>query len=101
MARLTAGFSLDGQTMTRIPAAFFSDIGHQDFVDLMGRRKGRTIPRETRRLWRLLQRADAPPKSVVVLIKASEALALYPPGSQPTGSIASALDSLWRDLIEN
>lgn len=87
--------------MTRIPAAFFSDIGHQDFVDLMGHRQGVTTGRETRRLWRLLQRADAPPKSVVVLIKASELLSIYPAGSPRTGSIASALDVLWRDLIEN
>ena len=101
MARLSAAFSLDGQTTTRIPPAFFSSLGHQGFVDLMMRRNGITTSRETRRLWRLLQRTDAPPKGVRLIIKASEALALYPPGSQPTGSIASALDVLWRDLVEN
>ena len=101
MASLTAAFSLDGQTTTRIPAAFFSGIGHHAFVDLMLHRNGVTTPRETQLIWRLLQRRDAPPKGVRLIVKASEAFALYPASSPPTGSIASALDVLWRDLIEN
>ena len=101
MAQLTAAFSLDGQTTTRIPAAFFSRLGRQGFIDLMAHRDGITNAKETRDIWHLLQRPDAPPKGVRLIFKTSDVLGVHPPGSPPTGSIPSALDALWRNLIEN
>ena len=101
MARLTVAFSLDGQTTTPIPAAFFSDLGRQGFIDLMLQRRGVTNTRETRHIWRLLQRPDVPPKNARLIIEKTELLNLYPAGSPPTGSLASALDALWGDVIEN
>ena len=101
MARLTAAFSLDGQTTVRIPPAFFSDLGRQQFAELMSCRGGVTNAAETKQLWRLLHRRDTPPKGVLVIVSSIEALALYPPGWPGSGSIASALDLLWADFIEN
>lgn len=102
MARLTASFSLDGKTTTAVPSRFFAELGRQGFIALMAPyRDGITTAQETRQIWRLLHRQDAPPKSVRLIIKTSEIMALYPRGAPGTGSIASALDALWADLVEN